>query len=93
MAVERAVLARGWRLAQSPADADVLIASTFAVAAVDAALRQHVPVVRAHMWPEYPGLGGPMPLLPYSWHAPRRVRRLARCLFRGVEPYLGGVDG
>lgn len=74
-------------------DADVLIASTFALAAVDAALRQHVPVVRAHMWPEYSGLGGPMPLLPYSWHAPRSVRRLARRLLRRVEPYLGGVDG
>lgn len=75
------------------ADADVLIASTFALAAVDAAVRQGVPVVRAHMWPEYPGFGGPMPLLPYSWHAPDPVRRLARRSLRRVEPYLGGVAG
>lgn len=33
---------------------DVLIASTFATAAVDAAMRAGVPVVRAHFWPQYP---------------------------------------
>lgn len=75
------------------ADADVLIASTFSIAAVHAALQQRVPVVRAHMWPEYPGLGGPMPLLPYSWRAPDPMRRVARRALRGAEPYLGGVSG
>ncbi len=33
---------------------DVLVASTFATPAVDAAMRAGVPVVRAHFWPEYP---------------------------------------
>lgn len=74
-------------------DADVLVASTFAIAAVDEALRQSVPVVRAHMWPEYPGLAGPMPLVPYGWLAPGPLRRLARRLLLRAEPYLGGVDG
>lgn len=74
-------------------DADVLVASTFAIAAVDEALRQSVPVVRAHMWPEYHGLDGPMPLLPYAWLAPSPLRRLARRSLRRAEPYLGGVDG
>lgn len=73
--------------------ADVLVASTFAIAAVHAAVQQRVPVVRAHMWPEYPGLDGPMPLLPYSWHMPDPARRLARRSLRRVEPYLGGVRG
>lgn len=73
--------------------ADVLVASTFAIAAVDEALRQAVPVVRAHMWPEYPDLAGPLPLLPYAWLAPGPVRRLARRLLLRAEPYLGGVDG
>ncbi|NNG20817.1 glycosyltransferase family 1 protein [Naumannella sp. ID2617S] len=75
------------------AGADVLVASTFAIAAVDEAIRQAVPVVRAHMWPEYPGLGGPMPLLPYGWLVPAPARRLARGALRRVEPYLGGLDG
>lgn len=84
--------------AQEPArmvlpDADVLVASTFALAAVHEALQQSVPVVRAHMWPEYPGRGGPMPLLPYAWLAPAPLRRLARQSLRRAEPYLGGVDG
>ncbi|WP_158591159.1 glycosyltransferase [Kocuria tytonis] len=74
-------------------DADVLIASTFSIAAVDAALQQGVPVVRAHMWPEYPELDGPMPLLPYSWRVPGPARRLARGALRRAEPYLGGVAG
>ncbi len=74
-------------------DADVLVASTFAIAAVDEALRQSVPVVRAHLWPEYSGPDGPMPLLPYGWLAPGPVRRLARRSLRRVERYLGGVDG
>lgn len=73
--------------------ADLLIASTFALAAVDEAVRRSVPVVRAHMWPEYPGLAGPMPLLPYGWLLPGPVRRVARGALRRVEPYLGGVDG
>lgn len=73
--------------------ADLLIASTFAVAAVDEALRQSVPVVRAHMWPEYPGSEGPMPVLPYGWLLPGPVRRVARGALRRAEPYLGGVHG
>lgn len=73
--------------------ADVLIASTFAIAAVDEALRQQVRVVRAHLWPEYAGLGGPMPLLPYAWHMPKPLRRVARRMLRRAEPYLGGVHG
>lgn len=73
--------------------ADVLIASTFAIAAVDAALEQAVPVVRAHLWPEFPRSEGPMPLLPYSWMLPPAARRLARRSLGRVEPYLGGVDG
>ncbi|QFG69960.1 glycosyltransferase [Ornithinimicrobium pratense] len=84
--------------AQEPAGAvlpgaDLLIASTFAVAAVDEALRQSVPVVRAHMWPEYSGLTGPMPLLPYGWLLPGPARRLARGALRRAEPFLGGLDG
>lgn len=84
--------------AQSPTrealeGADVLVASTFALAAVDEALRRGVPVVRAHMWPEYPGLGGPMPLLPYSGLLPGPLRRVARASLRRAEPYLGGLDG
>lgn len=75
------------------AGADVLVASTFAIAAVDDALRRGVPVVRAHMWPETPELEGPMPLLPYGWLAPRPLRRRARGALRRVEPYLGGLDG
>lgn len=74
-------------------DAEVLIASTFAVAAVDAALSRGVPVVRAHQWPEYPSLGGPMPLAPYSWLLPGVVRWGARKSLRTMEPYLGGLDG
>ncbi|MDO4920180.1 glycosyltransferase [Kocuria sp.] len=74
-------------------DADVLVASTFSIAAVHAALQQGVPVVRAHMWPEYPGLDGPMPLLPHSGRAPVPARRAARRAVRRVEPYLGGVAG
>lgn len=72
---------------------DVLVASTFAIAAVDEAIRRSVPVVRAHMWPETPGLRGPMPLLPYEWRVPRPLRRVARGSLRRVEPYLGGLDG
>lgn len=74
-------------------DADVLIASTFAIAAVDLALERSVPVVRAHLWPEFTGVGGPMPLLPYSWVLPPAARRLARRSLGRLEPYLGGVDG
>lgn len=73
--------------------ADLLIASTFAVAAVDEALRRSVPVVRAHMWPEYSGLAGPMPLLPYGWVLPGPARRVARGALRRAEPFLGGLDG
>lgn len=73
--------------------ADVLVASTFAIAAVHEALERSVPVVRAHMWPEYPDLRGPMPLLPYSWWIPGPGRRLARRGLRRVEHYLGGVHG
>lgn len=73
--------------------ADVLVASTFSIAAVHAALERGVPVVRAHMWPEYPRLDGPMPLLPWSWRAPAPARRAARGAVRRVEPYLGGVAG
>lgn len=73
--------------------ADVLVASTFGIAAVDEALRLEVPVVRAHLWPELPGADGPMPLLPYSWLLPRMPLRWARRGFRLLEPYLGGLDG
>lgn len=73
--------------------ADVLIASTFAIAAVDEAMAAGVPVVRAHMWPEYSTLTGPMPLLPYGWLAPPPLRWLARRGLRWAEPYLGGVTG
>ena len=73
--------------------ADVLVASTFAIAAVHEALDRSVPVVRAHMWPEHADLRGPMPLLPYSWWLPAPARVLARRALRRVEPYLGGVDG
>lgn len=74
-------------------DADVLVASTFAIAAVHLALERSVPVVRAHLWPEFRGVEGPMPLLPYSWMLPPGARRLARRSLGRVEPYLGGVDG
>lgn len=74
-------------------DADVLIASTFAVAAVEEAVRARVPVVRVHLWPEYPSVDGPMPLLPYGWRLPPPVRRSARSALRSVERYLGGFDG
>ncbi|MDO5533357.1 MAG: glycosyltransferase [Propionibacteriaceae bacterium] len=73
--------------------ADVLIASTFAVASVDEALGEGVPVVRAHLWPEYDDTAGPMPLLPYSWRLPAPARRVARAGLRRVEQYLGGLDG
>lgn len=73
--------------------ADVLVASTFALAAVDAALLRAVPVIRAHMWPENPRLAGPMPLLPLSWLLPRPVRRGTRAAMRQAEQYLGGFDG
>lgn len=75
------------------AGADVLVASTFAVAPVDEALKACVPVVRTHLWPEFDALDGPMPLLPYGWRIPSPVRRLARRCLRGIEPYLGGVEG
>lgn len=79
--------------AEALEDADVLIASTFAIGAVNEAVRRGVPVVRAHMWPEYPELDGPMPLLPYGWLAPRPLVRQARAGLRRVEKYLGGVRG
>lgn len=78
---------------QALANADVLVASTFAIASVDEALTRGVPVVRAHMWPEYSHLDGPMPLLPYSWRLPSPVRRWMRGGLRRLEPYLGGVHG
>ncbi len=74
-------------------DADVLVASTFALAPVDAALTRGVPVIRAHMWPENRGLGGPMPLLPFSWLLPGPLRRGMRGALRRVERYFGGFDG
>lgn len=73
--------------------ADVLVASSFAIAAVDEARRADVPVVRAHLWPEFDTLDGPMPLLPYAWALPAGVRRRARGALRRVEPYFAGVDG
>lgn len=81
-----------------PADAvldgaDVLVASTFAIGAVDAARRRGIPVVRVHQWPEGTGLGGPMPLLPYSWRLPAPLRRALRGGLRRAEPFLGGFDG
>lgn len=73
--------------------ADVVVASTFAVAAVHEALRRGVPVVRAHLWPELTALDGPMPLLPYSWLLPGPARRGARGALRAMEPHFGGVQG
>ena len=51
------------------AGADVLVASSFAIAAVDEAMRADVPVVRAHLWPEFDRLDGPMPLLMWAYPA------------------------
>lgn len=73
--------------------ADVLVASTFAVASVDAAFARGVPVVRGHLWPEFDTLDGPMPLLPYAWRLPPAARRVARGALRRVEPYFAGVEG
>lgn len=73
--------------------ADVLVASTLAIGAVDEALGQRIPVVRAQMWPEFDEFDGPMPLLPYAWLVPTPLRRAARRALRRMEPYLGGVDG
>lgn len=73
--------------------ADVVVASTFAVAAVHEALRRGVPVVRAHLWPELSDLDGPMPLMPYSWLLPGPARRGARGALRGMERHFGGVEG
>lgn len=79
--------------AEALSGADVLVASTFAVAAVDEALNRGVPVVRGHLWPESPRLDGPMPLLPLSWALPAPVRRSARRSLRHLEGYLAGFDG
>lgn len=83
--------------AQPTADAldgvDVLVASTFAMAAADVAMSRGVPVVRAHLWPESPDLAGPMPLLPYGWALPHPLRRWARRGLRGMEAYLAGFIG
>lgn len=73
--------------------ADLLIASTFAIGAVDVARQRGVPVVRAHQWPENEALHGPMPLLPYAWALPAPARRAMRAGMRRAEPYLGGFDG
>lgn len=73
--------------------ADVLVASTFANAAVHEAMSLDVPVVRAHLWPELVDLGGPMPLLPYSWRLPAPVRRTVRGALRSSEKFFGGVEG
>ncbi|WP_460768869.1 glycosyltransferase [Mariniluteicoccus flavus] len=73
--------------------ADVVVASTFAMAAVTAARKRGVPVVRAHLWPEGAGLDGPMPVLPYAWSLPSPVRRTARWALRRAEPLLAGFDG
>ncbi|TDT31176.1 glycosyltransferase [Naumannella halotolerans] len=75
------------------AGAGLLIASTMAIAAVDAALERGVPVIRAHLWPENTALTGPMPLLPYGWRIPAPLRRGMRAGLRRVEPYLAGFDG
>lgn len=73
--------------------ADLLLASTFAIGAVDVARQRGVPVVRAHQWPENEALHGPMPLLPYAWALPEPARRALRAGMRRAEPYLGGFDG
>lgn len=75
------------------AGADVVVASTFAVAAVHEAIRRDVPVVRAHLWPELTGLEGPMPLMPYAWLLPGPARRGARGALRTMERHFGGVEG
>lgn len=79
--------------AEALSGADILVASTFAVAAVDEALQRRIPVVRAHMWPEYPSLDAPIPLLPYSWAVPHVARRTVRRFARVMEPFLAGVEG
>ncbi|WP_277626396.1 glycosyltransferase [Arsenicicoccus piscis] len=73
--------------------ADVLVASTFAMAAADEALRRSVPVVRAHLWPEGSGATGTLPLLPYSWVLPGAGRRVGRRAQSFIEPLLAGMDG
>lgn len=73
--------------------ADVLVASTFALAAVDEAVRAGVPVIRSHHWPEGPDLDGPMPTIPYAWKIPSGLRRHLHAGVRRLEPCLGGFDG
>lgn len=76
---------------------DVLVASTFATAAVDVAMQRAVPVVRAHFWPEYPGYRNDpepvVPLAPYSWLAPPTARRALRRGLDNLGVYMAGVDG
>lgn len=73
--------------------ADAVVASTFAIAPAALALQTGVPLLRAHQWPEAPGLVGPAPLLPYAWNLPAPARRGARAALRSMERFLGGVDG
>lgn len=73
--------------------ADLLVASTFALAAVDEARTVGVPVVRAHQGPDGPDPDGPMAMVPYAWRLPGGLRRPALRAVRGLEPCLGGFDG
>lgn len=73
--------------------ADVLVASSMALAPVHAALSRGVPVVRGHLWPEATGHAGPMPLVPYSWLLPAPARWAARASLRRLERYFAGFDG
>lgn len=73
--------------------ADGLVASTFALAPVHVALERGVPVVRAHMWPEFAGGDDPLAAVPYASLAPRPVRRVARRGLHRLSRYLGGVEG
>lgn len=74
-------------------DADVLVATTFALAPVDAALRRGVPVVRAHLWPEYAGPQDPLALVPYAGRLPAPARRAVRRALDQVGRHLGGFEG
>lgn len=73
--------------------ADVVVASTFATAAVTQARRAGAPVVRVQLWPERADLDGPMPIVPYSWRLPAWARRGARRGLRSIEPLLAGFEG
>lgn len=73
--------------------ADVVVASTFANAAVSVARRRGVPVIRVHLWPEASRPDGISALVPYSWALPGPARTALRRGVRWSEPLLAGFDG